>query len=156
VICDRFTDSTFAYQGGGRGFDMATLQALEAMVQGPDMLAAAGRTPRNGARGGLIQPDLTFFFYLHPAIAAERLAGARAPDKFERHPADFFHAVNCGYLARSHEDPDRFAFVDASLTRAEVWQALEALIRSRGLIQTGPGSIPHPKIDPRREPGPMP
>lgn len=45
VICDRFTDSTFAYQGGGRGFDRATLRTLEAMVQGRDMLAAAGREP---------------------------------------------------------------------------------------------------------------
>ncbi|CAN7773901.1 dTMP kinase [Variovorax sp. LjRoot290] len=136
VICDRFTDSTFAYQGGGRGFDLATMSALEAMVQGSDMLAAAGRTPRAGARGGLIEPDLTFFFYLDPAIAAERLTGARAPDKFERQPVDFFHEVNNGYMSRLRADPGRFALVNASLPREKVWVDLQAILRARYLLSS--------------------
>ena len=70
VLCDRYTDATFAYQGAGRGFDRAVLEALERWVQqGP---------------AGLRQPDLTFWFDLDPAIAAERLSAARAPDRFER------------------------------------------------------------------------
>ncbi|CAN7781779.1 dTMP kinase [Variovorax sp. LjRoot175] len=134
VICDRFTDSTFAYQGGGRGFDLATLSALEAMVQNGDMLAAAGRAPRDGTRGGLIEPDLTLFFYLDPAIAAERLAGARAPDKFESQPIDFFHAVNNGYISRVRADPSRFALVNASLSREQVWTDVLAILSARHLV----------------------
>jgi dTMP kinase len=141
VICDRFTDSTFAYQGGGRGFDLATLSALEAMVQGAAMLRAAHREPRTGLRGGLLEPDLTLLFYLAPAIAAERLAGARAPDKFERQPVDFFDSVNAGYLARFREEPSRFAILDASMSPEEVWQGLEAILISRGLL-SGVGSEP--------------
>lgn len=131
VISDRFTDSTFAYQGGGRGFDLATLSTLEAMVQGTDMLAAADRTTGTGARGGLIQPDLTLFFYIDPAIAAERLAGARAPDKFERQSTDFFHAVNQGYMSRVRREPDRFALVNASLPREHVWLDVQSILRAR-------------------------
>jgi dTMP kinase len=73
VLCDRFTDATFAYQGAGRGFDWAVLGQLEAMVQ---------RLPE----GGLRQPDLTVWFDLDPTIAAQRLASARVPDKFESQP----------------------------------------------------------------------
>jgi len=79
VLCDRFTDATFAYQGGGRGFDLNVLKQLEQWVQ-----AQPDHTLR--------QPDLTFWFALDPAIAAERLAGARVPDRFESQPVDFFQA----------------------------------------------------------------
>src|SRR5574343_84474 len=71
VLCDRFTDATFAYQGHGRGFDLDVLRTLERWVQ---------TTP---GQPGLVEPELTFWFELDPAIAAARLAGARAPDKFE-------------------------------------------------------------------------
>ena len=101
VLCDRFTDATFAYQGGGRGFDWQVLGELERMVQGlPD--------------GALRQPDLTVWFDLDPGIAAERLASARVPDKFESQPADFFAAVRAGYAKRQAEMPRRFARIDAA------------------------------------------
>ena len=108
VLCDRFTDATFAYQGGGRGFDWAVLTQLEAMVQALP-------------QGGLRQPDLTVWFDLDPAIAAERLASARVPDKFESQPAAFFAAVRAGYARRLAEMPQRFARVDAAQAREAVW-----------------------------------
>ena len=101
VLCDRFTDATFAYQGGGRGFDWQVLAQLERMVQAlPD--------------GALRQPELTIWFDLNPLIAAERLASARVPDKFESQPAEFFAAVRAGYAKRQAEMPERFARIDAA------------------------------------------
>src|SRR5688500_18033060 len=73
VLCDRFTDATFAYQGGGRGFDENVLARLESWVQSVDALPA----------GQLRQPQLTLWFEVTPEVAAQRLAGARAPDRFE-------------------------------------------------------------------------
>lgn len=107
VICDRFTDATFAYQGGGRGFDWQVLGQLERMVQVQ-------------ADGALRHPDLTVWFDLDPQIAAERLASARLPDKFESQPADFFAAVRAGYAKRQAEMPARFARIDAAQTREAV------------------------------------
>ena len=101
VLCDRFTDATFAYQGGGRGFDWQVLAQLERMVQAlPD--------------GHLRQPELTVWFDLDPQIAAQRLASARVPDKFESQPADFFAAVRAAYAKRQAEMPARFARIDAA------------------------------------------
>jgi dTMP kinase len=101
VLCDRFTDATFAYQGGGRGFDWQVLAQLERMVQAlPD--------------GALRQPELTVWFDLDPQIAAKRLASARVPDKFESQPADFFAAVRAGYAKRQAEMPERFARINAA------------------------------------------
>jgi dTMP kinase len=101
VLCDRFTDATFAYQGGGRGFDWQVLSQLERMVQAlPD--------------GALRQPELTVWFDLDPHIAAQRLASARVPDKFESQPADFFAAVRAGYAKRQAQIPERFARIDAA------------------------------------------
>jgi dTMP kinase len=107
VLCDRFTDATFAYQGGGRGFDWTVLGQLERMVQ---------QTPE----GVLRQPALTVWFDLDPLIAAERLASARVPDKFESQPADFFAAVRAGYARRQSEMPERFARIDAAQTSEAV------------------------------------
>jgi dTMP kinase len=101
VLCDRFTDATFAYQGGGRGFDWQVLSQLEHMVQALP-------------HGNLRQPELTLWFDLDPHIAAQRLASARVPDKFESQPADFFAAVRAGYAKRQTEMPSRFAQIDAS------------------------------------------
>jgi len=101
VLCDRFTDATFAYQGGGRGFDWQVLAQLERMVQAlPD--------------GRLRQPELTVWFDLDPQIAAQRLVSARVPDKFESQPVDFFAAVRAGYAKRQAEMPERFARIDAA------------------------------------------
>lgn len=126
VLCDRFTDATFAYQGGGRGFDWQVLAQLERMVQqlpitdptashaGQAGHALQERHTREGGYPSLRQPDLTVWFDLDPHIAAQRLASARVPDKFESQPADFFAAVRAGYAKRQAEMPARFARIDAA------------------------------------------
>jgi len=108
VLCDRFTDATFAYQGGGRGFDWNVLKNLEQMVQ-------------NVPASALRQPDLTIWFDLPPAVAAERLSTARVPDKFESQPQTFFQAVRDGYAKRMQEAPARFAQISADQSREAVW-----------------------------------
>ena len=108
VLCDRFTDATFAYQGGGRGFDWNVLKNLEQMVQ-------------NVPATQLRQPDLTIWFDLPPAVAAERLSTARLPDKFESQPQTFFQAVRNGYAKRMNEAPTRFAQIAADQSREAVW-----------------------------------
>ena len=108
VLCDRFTDATFAYQGGGRNFDWGVLKTLEQMVQ-------------NVPATELRQPDLTVWFDLPPAVAAERLSTARIPDKFESQPQSFFQAVRDGYAKRMQENPSRFAQIDANQAREAVW-----------------------------------
>jgi dTMP kinase len=119
VLCDRFTDATFAYQGGGRGFDLNVLKQLEQWVQ-----AQPDHTLR--------QPDLTFWFALDPAIAAERLAGARVPDRFESQPVEFFKQVHQGYEDREQAQPQRFARLDAAQTRHAVWQQITRVLVARG------------------------
>ncbi len=117
VLCDRFTDATFAYQGGGRGFDWQVLGELERMVQAlPD--------------GSLRQPDHTVWFDLDPLIAAKRLATARLPDKFESQPADFFAAVRAGYARRQVDMPSRFSRIDASQTMEAVGADVSRIVRS--------------------------
>lgn len=102
VITDRFTDSTFAYQGAGRGFDLSVLRALEDMVQQrPD-------------GSGLREPDVTLWFDVSPEAAAERLAGARVPDKFEAMPVEFFRAVRRGYIERMASNPRRVIRIQAN------------------------------------------
>lgn len=113
VICDRFTDATFAYQGAGRGFDQKLLSSLEAWVQ-------EGR-----------QPDLTLWFDLPAAVAAERRAAARAPDRFESQGESFFERVRAGYAARAALDVGRFARLDALQTRDDVWLQIETAVASR-------------------------
>lgn len=108
VLCDRFTDATFAYQGGGRNFDWGVLKTLEQMVQ-------------NVPATELRQPNLTVWFDLPPAVAAERLSTARVPDKFESQPQSFFQAVRDGYAKRMQENPSRFAQIDANQAREAVW-----------------------------------
>ena len=121
VLCDRFTDATFAYQGGGRGFDLATLSTLEQWVQS----APAGK---------LVQPDLTVWFDLNPLEAAQRLAGARVPDKFEAQPVEFFSRVVQGYADRQEAEPSRFARIDAAQSREAVWQDVLNVFKSKGWL----------------------
>ena len=102
VLCDRFTDATFAYQGFGRGQSLDLLGQLEAAVQ-----------------EGL-QPDLTLWFDLDPRLAAERRAQARAADRFEAEDVAFFERVRRGYLARMSAAPDRFVRIDAAQDRDAV------------------------------------
>ncbi|CAN7417690.1 dTMP kinase [Variovorax paradoxus] len=129
VLCDRFTDATFAYQGAGRGFDTQVLSTLEQWVQG-------GR----GAAGLLLQPHITLWFDLAPEIAAERLAGARLPDKFESQPVEFFRRVAAGYAARAAADAPRFVRIDASQTRDQVWQQVETALVARGALAPATGA----------------
>jgi len=113
VLCDRFTDASFAYQGSGRGFDLAVLAQLESWVQ-------QGR-----------QPDLTLWFELAPALAAERRAAARAPDRFERQNEAFFARVHAGYEQRCAAEPQRFARIDAAQPRDAVGAQVVAAVQSR-------------------------
>jgi dTMP kinase len=124
VLCDRFTDATFAYQGGGRGFDEAVLSQLEAMVQGTADLGGQK----------LIQPALTLWFDLAPEEAAKRLAGARVPDKFESQPVEFFRRVADGYARRLAGEPGRFARIDGGQTQAAVWQDVHAVFIAKGWL----------------------
>ena len=121
VLCDRFTDATFAYQGGGRGFSLDVLSQLEHWVQAQPS-------------GALRQPDLTVWFALDPAIAAERLSAARMPDRFESQPLAFFSQVHQGYAARAAADPARFARIDASATLAQVRQEVLNIMHMRGYL----------------------
>ena len=113
VLCDRFTDASFAYQGGGRGFDLDVLAQLELWVQ-------QGR-----------QPDLTLWFDLPAATAAQRREAVRAPDRFEAQDLAFFERVSAGYAGRCKRDPARFAHIDARVARPAVWQQLQAALESR-------------------------
>ena len=113
VLCDRFTDATFAYQGGGRGAPLAVLAQLERLVQGE------------------LQPDLTIWFDLPAALAAQRRAQARAADRFEQQDLDFFERVRSGYAARANAMPQRFACIDAALERTAVWHQIDAVLKAR-------------------------
>lgn len=124
VLCDRFTDATFAYQGAGRGFDLEMLASLERWVQ---------NTP--GPQGDFIrQPALTVWFDVPVDIAAQRLAGARVPDKFEAQPLEFFTRVSDGYRQRMSASPSRFARIDAHQTRDAVWLDVLSAVKTRGWL----------------------
>ena len=127
VLCDRFTDATFAYQGGGRGFDLTVLRTLEQWVQGMPTSELELTAP-------VLQPDLTVWFDLSPQEAATRLAGARLPDKFEAQPLAFFQRVAQGYAARMAAEPGRFARVDASQDREVVWTNVRQVFLNRGWV----------------------
>ncbi len=98
VLCDRFTDATFAYQGGGRGIDKSAISSLEQLVQ----------------KG--LQPDLTVLLDLPVEIGESRAGQRSAPDRFERQQQDFKSKVRASYLQRAQAQPDRFSVVDASQT----------------------------------------
>ncbi|MFM8900590.1 MAG: dTMP kinase [Burkholderiales bacterium] len=114
VLCDRFSDATFAYQGGGRGVDWQLLQQLEQTVL-----------------GGL-RPNLTVWFDLPAAVAAQRRAAARTPDRFEQLDLAFFERVRAAYARRAAESPERFVRLDAAQTVDQVGTALRLALESRG------------------------
>ncbi len=126
VLCDRFTDSSYAYQGAGRGFDLGMLATLEQWVQSTQGLPGLDVFTR--------QPDLTLWFDLAPELAAQRLAGAREPDKFEAQQADFFRRVSQGYTRRAAQMPQRFVRVDAAQPRETVWLDVLAAVSQRGWV----------------------
>lgn len=113
VLCDRFTDATFAYQGGGRGFDTGVLAQLEGWVQ-------QGR-----------QPDLTLWFDLPAAVAAARRGAARAPDRFEAQDDHFFERAIAAYGQRQAQMPGRFVRIDAEAERGLVWRQIEQALQAR-------------------------
>jgi dTMP kinase len=111
VICDRFVDASFAYQGGGRGLDWEKLQALSDWVLGE------------------LQPDLTLIFDAPVEIAQKRLHAATAnPDRFEQEQAAFFERVRAAYLRIASENPQRVRLIDATQTPEHINKSLEKLI----------------------------
>ena len=132
VLSDRFTDATFAYQGDGRGFDLKTLSILEQFTQQIRRLDANLAT--KNVLEPLRQPNLTIWFDLQPEIAAQRLAGARVPDKFEAQPVEFFRQVAAGYQKRMDENPARFAKINSNQSRDLVWRDVLAAVKSRGFL----------------------
>jgi dTMP kinase len=114
VISDRFTDASFAYQGGGRGLDLAKLEALEQWVH------------------PLLQPDLTLLFDVPLAVARARLDATRSLDKFEQEQADFFASTRNEYLRRAAQFPGRFRMIDSTRSieaiRAELAGILEPVL----------------------------
>jgi len=114
VLCDRFTDATFAYQGGGRGMDLSVLSTLETWVQ-------AGR-----------QPDLTLWFDLPVEVAARRRAAARNADRLEQQDLTFFEGVRKAYALRCAQAPGRFERIPAEGSIDEVWAHVEAAMERHG------------------------
>ena len=106
VLCDRFTDASFAYQGGGRGVEKEKLAALEAWVH-PDL-----------------QPDLTVLFDVSAQVGQGRVARIKSPDRFERENAEFFVRVREAYLERMNDSPDRFVRIDGARPMPEIQREL--------------------------------
>ncbi|MCD6734061.1 MAG: dTMP kinase [Burkholderiaceae bacterium] len=107
VVCDRFTDSTWAYQGSGRGAPAERIAWLEAWVHGE------------------LQPDRSYLFDLAPELAAQRRASVRAPDRFECEDVAFFERVRRGYRERAQADPERFVVLDGERAVPEIRVILE-------------------------------
>lgn len=107
VLCDRFTDATFAYQGGGRGVSDADITVLEQWVH------------------AALQPDLTLLFDVPPEVAARRLAASREADRFEREQAAFFTRVRDAYAARARRHPQRFVLIDGTRDPSHVRAQVE-------------------------------
>ena len=112
VICDRFTDATYAYQGGGRGVDPERIAILEALVQGS------------------LRPDLTFVFDLPPELGLARARHrAESADRFEQETIQFFASVRAVYLERAQACPSRYRVIDASASLADVAEQVCRLTR---------------------------
>lgn len=110
VLCDRFTDATYAYQGGGRGLPMERIAQLERFVQGD------------------LRPDLTLVFDLPVEIGLSRAAARGRLDRFEQEGRAFFEAVRSTYLTRANADPGRYHILDAAQPLSDVQRALDALL----------------------------
>ncbi len=112
VISDRFSDASFAYQGGGRGVPLAKLEQLEQWVHGD------------------LQPDLTLLFDIPIEVARQRLANNVSLDRFEQERGEFFERVRQAYLARAAKTPHRFAVIRAEKALDEVKQELAKIVAS--------------------------
>jgi dTMP kinase len=119
VICDRFTDATYAYQGSGRGMSAADIGSLEALVQGTR------------------RPDLTLLLDLPVDLGlarSRRRDAGKTRDRFERERAEFFERVRSGYLARAQAEPQRLAMIDAGRSVEEVGAQILAALEARAWI----------------------
>lgn len=112
VISDRFSDASFAYQGGGRGVALQKLEQLEQWVHAD------------------LHPDLTLLFDIPIEVARQRLANNVSLDRFEQEQGAFFEKVRQAYLARAQKSPARFAVIHAETSREEVQKSLEKIISS--------------------------
>lgn len=112
VLCDRFTDATMAYQGGGRGVPLDRLAVLEHWVQGD------------------FQPDLTIFFDVPVSVALKRLEGVRTADRFEQEEAAFFERVRAAYLQRASRFPARIRGIKGDQSLENVRKLLEDIVRT--------------------------
>jgi len=110
VLCDRFTDSTYAYQGGGRGIEMTRIAELEQWVQGD------------------LRPDMTFILDLPVDVGLARAGKRSSPDRFELEKHDFFNKVRNTYLFRAAEQPERYAIIDASPEMAQVQASIQVVL----------------------------
>jgi dTMP kinase len=110
VLCDRFTDATYAYQGGGRGLSVARIASLESFVQGE------------------LQPNLTLVFDLPVEVGLARASARGRLDRFEQEGRVFFDAVRRTYLERAQANPQRYRLIDASQPLAQVQRSLDALL----------------------------
>lgn len=114
VLCDRFTDATYAYQGGGRGMDLVKIEQLEAMVQAE------------------LRPDATFLLDVPVKLGLSRAAKRGELDRFEQEDIDFFERVRSFYLARAEQQPERFYIIDASqsleVVQLDLTKALHAVM----------------------------
>jgi dTMP kinase len=110
VVCDRFTDATFAYQGSGRGADWTRLKILEQWVQ------------------GALQPDLTLLFDVSPEVGRQRAVSIKAPDRFEQEQNDFFDRVRAGYLRRAREGSARMRVIDAGASIENVRRKITEIV----------------------------
>jgi len=110
VLCDRFSDATYAYQGGGHGVPAQVLESIEQAALGD------------------FRPDLTIVFDVPVSVGLERLANGRSLDKFERQKADFFERVRAVYRARAAADPRRYRIVDSSQPLPDTRRALQAIV----------------------------
>jgi len=110
VLCDRFTDSTYAYQGGGRGLSLERIATLETFVQGD------------------LRPDLTLIFDLPVEVGLARASARGRLDRFELEGRTFFDAVRSAFLKRAAAEPERYVLVDAAQPLAQVQQSLDALL----------------------------
>lgn len=116
VLCDRFTDATYAYQGAGRGMNRADIQFLENAVQGTR------------------RPDLTLLLDVPVAVGLQRSQQRDAGtirDRFERERADFFERVRGEYLRRARAEPDRIEIIDGTASEDEVWARILAVLESK-------------------------
>jgi dTMP kinase len=113
VVCDRFADASYAYQGGGRQLGPETVAVVEKLVLKD------------------LQPDLTLLFDVSVEVGMRRVAGRGVADRFEIETARFFERVRSAYLDRANDDPQRFSVIDASRDEEQVWQQVKGILQER-------------------------